>query len=120
MPTWMQKTFGGLSPQYFFRQLFFGGLITAFVISMTLRTPSTGIGIYFLVAINTVLYPYSRFVYESIVGFVMGQNVFYLNAIVMLIAKLFTMVLCWSFSIFIAPIGLAYLYFHHSRASAEG
>ncbi|HAF1569454.1 TPA: hypothetical protein G8L61_000730 [Salmonella enterica] len=26
-----------------------------------------------------------------------------------------TMCLCWIFSIFIAPVGLAYLYYYHSR-----
>ena len=66
--------------------------------------------------VSTFLYPYSRFVYESVVGFLMGENVFYFNAFVMLFAKLFTMLMCWSFAIVVAPIGLAYLYFHHSKA----
>lgn len=30
-----------------------------------------------------------------------------------------TMLLCWAFAIFIAPIGLAYLYYHHSKAERE-
>ena len=67
--------------------------------------------------INTLLYPYSRFVYESVVGFIMGNNVYWVNAIFMLFVKLVTMSVCWSAAIFIAPIGLAYLYFHHSNAS---
>ncbi len=29
--------------------------------------------------------------------------------------RLFTMAMCWSFAIFIAPVGLAYLYWHNSR-----
>jgi hypothetical protein len=41
--------------------------------------------------------------------------VFFLNGIIMLFLKLMTMVLCFSFAIFIAPIGLIYLYFYHSR-----
>lgn len=71
-----------------------------------------------LLAINTFLYPYSRFVYESIVSFIMGNNVFFVNAIFMVVVKIFTMLLCWSFAIFIAPIGLAYLYYHHSKAAS--
>ncbi|EAA7274365.1 hypothetical protein B6G11_01825 [Salmonella enterica] len=35
--------------------------------------------------------------------------------IVMLMAKVITMCLCWIFSIFIAPVGLAYLYYYHSK-----
>ena len=66
-------------------------------------------------ALNTFLYPYSRFVYESIVGYVMGQNVFFVNALMMLIVKFIIMTICWSFALLIAPLGLLYLYIHHSR-----
>ena len=75
------------------------------------------IGVLVFTIISTLLYPYSRFVYESIVGFVMGENVFFVNAIFMLMAKFFTMAMCWAAAIFIAPIGLAYLYYHHSKSA---
>ncbi len=111
-----QKTLGGLSPQYYFRQLFFSLLIFGLFVFMSTHSPnSTPIGMWFYIVISTLLYPYSRFVYESIVGFVMGENVFFLNAIVMLFAKLVTMMMCWAFAIFLSPIGLAYLYYHHSK-----
>ncbi|MNR50910.1 hypothetical protein D3C85_1704980 [compost metagenome] len=70
--------------------------------------------------IMTLLYPYSRFVYERIVGFIMGDNVFFVNAFFMLFAKAFTMLICWTCAIFIAPVGLAYLYFYHRKAAGEG
>lgn len=75
------------------------------------------IGMLFFTVINTLLYPYSRFVYESIVSFIMGENVFIVNAIFMLASKFVTMAMCWAFSIFVAPIGLAYLYYHHSKTA---
>lgn len=74
------------------------------------------IGMVLFTVASTILYPYSRFVYESIIGFVMGQNVFYVNAIFMFVTKFLTMAMCWVFAIVVAPIGLAYLYFHHSKA----
>jgi len=49
-------------------------------------------------------------------SFIMGRNVFFVNAILMLFVKLMTMLLCWALAIFIAPVGLAYLYYHHSKA----
>lgn len=113
------RTFGGLSPQYYFRQFIFGLIFPAlmtFVLSRSTHAiPLVMIG---LLAINTLLYPYSRFVYEGVVGFIMGQNVFWVNAFVLLFVKVMTMALCWLFAIFIAPVGLVYLYFHHGRASA--
>lgn len=115
----IKKTFGGLSAQYYIRQLFFGSLFSALIFYMFV---SSGKPIQFsmiaLLAINTLLYPYSRFVYESVVGFIMGNNVFFVNAMLMMFVKLLTMALCWGFAIFVAPIGLAYLYYHHSKAAS--
>jgi hypothetical protein len=41
--------------------------------------------------------------------------VFLTNALLLLFVKLVTMAICWSLAIFIAPVGLAYLYCHHSK-----
>lgn len=113
----IQKTLGGLSPQYYFRQFFFGLLISVFLVFMSLNSPHpTPIGMWLFIAVSTLLYPYSRFVYESIVDFIMGNNVFFVNAIAMLITKIFTMVMCWACSLFIAPVGFVYLYYYHSKA----
>jgi hypothetical protein len=119
------KTFGGLTKQYYFRQLFFGALLAALFVALSMQSPNAGgvrIGLFVFAALSTLLYPYARFVYESIVHFIMGENVFFVNAVLMMFVKSFTMLLCWSAAIFIAPIGLAYLYYHHSKmpsANAE-
>lgn len=91
-------------------------LFALFVFINSTGTHERSIWSYGVFVISTLLYPYSRFVYESIIGFVLGNNVFFLNAVIMMIAKLITMLLCWLLAIFIAPIGLAYLYFYHSKA----
>jgi len=111
----INKTFGGLNRQYYFRHLFFALVIAAvmFWFKTAIRPPSAALVVW--LGINTLLYPYARFVWESIVSFVTGANVFYLPAIVLLIAKLITMLVCWQMSILIAPVGLAWLYWHHSR-----
>ena len=113
----IQKTFGGLSKQYYFRQFFFGLVIAALILFMSTQGRlSMPVGMMIFTVVSTFLYPYSRFVYESIIGFVMGENVFFVNTILMLTAKFFTMAMCWIFAIFVAPVGLAYLYYHHSKA----
>lgn len=119
----IQKTFGGLSGQYLFRQYLFSiGLAALFIYMANSgaqqhgHTVTAGTMLWFI--INMLLYPYSRFVYERVVGFVMGNNVFFVNAVFMMIAKIFTMMVCWMCAIFIAPLGLAYLYFHHSKATS--
>ena len=45
----------------------------------------------------------------------MGRNMFFVNALLMLFIKVMTMFICWFLAIFIAPLGLLYLYWHHSR-----
>ncbi|XVJ69649.1 MAG: hypothetical protein HEQ39_08340 [Rhizobacter sp.] len=115
------KTFGGLSPQYYFRQFFFGVIFPLMIYSVlsqqeTVPMPYLMIG---LLIVNTLLYPYARFVYEGIVGFIIGENVFLVNTFLMLFVKFMTMTVCWSFAIFIAPVGLLYLYIHHSKNSSE-
>jgi len=112
----VSKTLGGLSWQYYFRHFVFGLLVAGFFVwTLTQSKNPIGIGAIAFGLINTILYPYSRFVYESIMDFIMGDNAFFLNALLVLVVKLFTMFLCWSFAIFIAPIGLAYLYYYHSK-----
>lgn len=118
MASIIAKTFGGLSLQYYIRQFLFGLIFPAFFYFMAIQVPEPfPISTILLLVVNTLLYPYSRFVYESIVEFVVGQNVFLVNSIIMLFVKLITMLLCWSFAIFIAPFGLAYLYYRHSKTA---
>ena len=118
----LKKTFGGLSKEYYFRQLFFGALISiaygllVYNLSQSHKSGSSWLLPFLFVwfTLSALLYPYSRFVYESIVDFVIGGNWFLLPAVLMLFVKLLTMVICWGGAIFIAPIGLLYLYFYHS------
>ena len=117
----IQKTFGGLSTQYYLRNFIFGLLVSTFVFYLSTQGGSNiKLEPLFFIVLNTFLYPYARYVYQSAVDFVMGENVFYINAILMLFVKATTIILCWVFSIFIAPVGLAYLYYYHSkRASSD-
>jgi hypothetical protein len=116
------KSFGGLTRAYYVRQFLFGSLFTILICFMLAHTHS---GLWakpemlILSVVCSVLYPYSRFVYESVIGYIVGDNVFYGNAGTMLIFKFFTMFLCWWFSIFVAPVGLAYLYWRNSRQISQ-
>lgn len=120
MPLWLSKTFGGLSPQYYFRQLVFGGLITAFFLYMQMQSKAGFEPKFILIlVVNTALYPYARFVYESVIDFVLGKNVFIVNAFMLLITKAFTMLICWSLGMLIAPVGLLYLYFRNRGSTTD-
>jgi hypothetical protein len=116
----LAKTFGGLTPAYYFRQFVFGLCFAAFFIFFASRAPhAMSLGMAAVLVANTLLYPYARFVYEGVINFVLGENTFIVNAFFMLFVKLFTMLACWTFAIFMAPVGLIYLYVHHSRATRQ-
>ena len=65
-----------------------------------------------LVAISWLIYPFSRFVYESVFNWIMGDNVLIVNALICLIMKLLTTVLCFSFAIYLAPIAWIYIFWY--------
>ena len=123
----ISKTLGGLSKQYYIRQFLFGCIFAAVLIFTAISSYSSRPDASTLQMLTTILmavfltflYPYSRFVYESIVDYIVGENVFFVNAIMMILVKIITMVVCWSFSIFIAPVGMIYLYFYHSKKERE-
>jgi hypothetical protein len=110
------KTFGGLTRRYYLRHLFFASILLGIflVADLTHNAPSYDRLLYIFV--STFLYPYSRFVYEGVVNFLLGGNVFFGDAVLFLAVKAVSMLLCWFLAIVIAPIGLLYLYFYHSKS----
>lgn len=115
----IRKTFGGLSKDYLFRQFFFAILMGALFMWVGWNGKDANlyqrIWLTAFTLVCTLLYPYSRYVYESVVGFIMGDNVFFANAFWMMAMKFFTMMVCFFFSYVIAPFGLIYLYYYHSK-----
>ena len=122
----IQRSFGGLTASYYFRNLFFALLL--FVPMMFLVWSKTAqvkpgalgaaVGITIIYGISAALYPYSRFVYERVVGFILGDNIFSVPAVIFLSVKLMTMVACYGLAIFIAPVGLIYLYLRNSGTAS--
>ena len=112
-----EKTFGGLSREYYFREFIFGLIFVVlffypyYAKGMTIPP----IGVILTAILSQILYPYSRFVYHSVMDFIFGNNMFVVNAFLMLILKFLMMMICWFFAIFIAPIGLLQLYYHHTK-----
>ncbi|WP_258801461.1 hypothetical protein [Halomonas sp. DQ26W] len=94
MRHFIAMTFGGLSLRYYLRQLFFGAGISALLLFVvTQGEAALRIDHVLVLLVNALLYPYSRFVYEQAVGFVMGDNVFFVNTVLLLGVKLFTITL---------------------------
>lgn len=114
----IKKTFGGLNKDYLIRQYLFGSIFVIFIFGVLLTQefkPQT-IPVYIFAVILWFFYPYSRFVYESIVNYILGNNIIISSLRYLILFKYLTMALCFSLSIFIAPIGLTYLYFRSTKS----
>lgn len=119
MNRFFQKTFGGLSTAYYIRHFLFGLIFYAFCLYASWNRVEIRITEILGWTLFQFLYPYSRFVYESIIDYIFGNNIIIANAFIVLFVKFVAMTLCWFLSIFIAPVGLAYLYYHHTKQEKQ-
>lgn len=114
----LARSFGGLPPGYYVRQLLFGLFFPVFLfLSSTHGKAVLALPLHLqvILALDTLLYPYSRFVYESVTGYIVGNTVLVFPAILYGSVKLLTMLFCWGFAFFVAPVGLVWLYYRNGR-----
>ena len=64
-----------------------------------------------------LLYPFAMFVYESLVDFIVGDNVFFISGLLMLAWKVVRFFIIWLLAVPIGLIGFIYLYFVYGRQS---
>jgi hypothetical protein len=117
------KTFGGLSFPYYIRNFLMGLLPFAFIGAASLQHgfSANAAAMLIFAAVNTFLYPYSKFALDSVLGdalyrvadFFAWVNVAF--DFLRIVAFIFMFAFGWGFAIFIAPFSLIYLYFYHSR-----
>lgn len=124
----LRKSFGGIDRSYYirnvFRAYFFMSLIMGLSVAMApaLARPTTLV----MVLVFPLLYPYGRFVVDSVLETLFGTSsstIVVLHPIWMVImfglkAMWFNMVLF--LTPLIAPVGLTWLYFHHTAAERKG
>ena len=69
--------------------------------------------------ICSAFYPFAMYVYESIVNFFVGENLFILPLKFVIIWKVVRFVIIWLFSIPIGLIGLIYLYYKVNKGQSN-
>lgn len=115
MKEFIACTLGALTWSYLFRQYIFSLIIAGMVFEAQFSSKVPTDGVVAMIVVNSLLYPYSRFVYEAIIDFIIGDNQFTVNALWMLAVKVTTMCFCWFGAVFIAPFGLIYLYIRNTH-----
>jgi hypothetical protein len=116
MPSFLLHTFGRLSPAIYLRHVFFGSMFPLLLyVASNQRPQPLAPAVWAFALINTVLYPYARVVYEGVVDFIVGRNVFVTSATVLLFTKFVGMACCWMLALVMAPMGLAWLCWRQRR-----
>lgn len=114
MRTILLKVFGGLGLRSYVRHLLFGCAIAAYMMFATQGRFLQHAGFLPWVIITTLLYPYARHAYESVIAYIVGANRFWTSTLIFLVVKFVTMTICWAFAVFIAPLGLIILAFRNN------
>lgn len=102
-----------MTKAYYVHQFIFGAVIAVALLWLPLGTNNeVTVGFALWLTVNTVVYPYLRFVYETVTDFILGDNVFILPTVILLPWKLVTMFLCLAMAIFVARVRLAGIYIY--------
>jgi hypothetical protein len=63
--------------------------------------------------VNTLLFPFAKLVWNNVRDFILGDTVLISSAMFLFMGKFFINGTLWSLAIFIAPIGIGYLWFRN-------
>uniref|UniRef100_UPI00403F7D11 hypothetical protein n=1 Tax=Candidatus Enterococcus willemsii TaxID=1857215 RepID=UPI00403F7D11 len=109
MRQFVRIVFTSLRPAYLLRQYIFSGLFTLFFYFLS---PSYApISFYVFLGISFLLYPFAMFVYDSLIGLLMGDRIWLTSGLFAILWGSFKGLLIYFLSVLLAPIGILLLYF---------
>ena len=115
----IEFTIKGMNFKYYLRHMLIISPLTLALFILPFSAPTVQIDLVIMsfVFFGTlwILYPYSRFAYESLFRYITGDKIFIASSSLSIIAKIVTMFLCYILSIVIAPIGLVILYYANNK-----
>ncbi len=110
----LRRIFGGVQPSYIVRSYLIGLIFFALIVGMALSAETkngTPIGLIVFAVLNTLLFPFAKLIWDELRNLAFGNNVIFMNAIFLFMLKWFVNAMLWAFAIFVAPIGILYLWF---------
>lgn len=114
MNNFIKSIFGQLNNAFLIRHYIYGAIMFSLLLMASPALPF----IIFMV-ISLLLYPFAMFVYDSIVGTLMGNNTVITSVFVSVIWGVIKTGIIFTFSIFISPIGIGYLYLRNNSMASD-
>lgn len=116
----LSRVFGAVDRTFLARSYLIGfaiaGLMAWVQTQADARSSANSLGFYALVIVNALLFPFAKLVWNEIRDFVMGNNFVVANALLVFGLKFLVNGILWACAIFIAPVGVAYLWFRTRTA----
>lgn len=123
--SFISRTFGALRPTYVIRAYVIGAIFFACILWLHLQTPDTHsttdkvVMLAYLFAC-TLLFPFAKLVWDELRNVALGSNFFLMNAAILIFLKLVVNMMLWFFAVFVAPLGILYLWYRSSDVSTTG
>nr|WP_181377321.1 hypothetical protein [Ochrobactrum sp. LM19]AJW29986.1 membrane protein [Ochrobactrum sp. LM19] len=109
-----RRIFGGVQPSYLVRSYLIGLLFFALTVGMAMSSEiknGTPVGLIVFATLSTLLFPFAKLVWDELRDLAFGNNVIFMNAFSLFMLKWVVNGLLWALAIFIAPVGILYLWF---------
>ena len=109
----LRRIFGGLQPSYLIRSYLVGLIFFSLMIGMALNAETKNgspVGLIVFASLSTLLFPFAKLVWDELRDLAFGNNVIFMNAMMLIMLKWLVNGFLWAFAIFVAPIGILYLW----------
>ena len=108
----LSRIMNGVERSYIIRAWIIGAVFLAIMLFFAFNSKNGfpyGFIIYSIVC--TVLFPFSKLVWDELKNLIMGNNVVFMNALFLFLMKYFINAFLWALAPFIAIIGIGYIWF---------
>ncbi len=113
----LRRIFGSVDRAYLIRAYIISFAIFAFYAAIFSRgTQPMQPSAWVFLIVNTILFPFSKLVWDEAMSLLLGRNMFILPAIFLMLAKVIINVALWAGAILIAPIGILWLWYRTREA----
>lgn len=118
--TFLTRLFGAIDRTFLARSYVISFAILGLCITMTFQadgglSPSS-LPFYGFMVLNAALFPFAKLVWNELRDFLMGANFVIANAFLVFGLKMLINMMLWVFAVFVAPLGVAYLWFRTREA----
>ncbi len=109
--SFFRTIFGYFNPRYLLRSYVISAIFFAMIILvMSNSNKDLGTGFWLFMTLNALLFPFAKYLWDEGRSFLLGDNIFILPALFMLLVKYFINAILWSMAILLAPISILWIW----------